>query len=174
MSVEKLSEYEDQLKEIELLLSDDPNNSDLLQLKKDLVDVISLTLDMVRSRWVHAFLVNWLDDLAGLGSLLSISSVLTVRFLLMLAPLTDNRWRPRLVHCPVQQQLATKAAVAANSASMLQVQQSTLTHTGRHRNRWTCLPLPIPPSKRLLLMFRLLFPLPLLFHLNRSAVLVKT
>ena len=44
---EKLKQYQEKLAEVEKLLEMDPTNAEVLTLKKDLVEVIELTADLV-------------------------------------------------------------------------------------------------------------------------------
>ena len=46
---EKLKQYQEKLAEVEKLLEMDPTNGEILTLKKDLMEVIDLTADLVRA-----------------------------------------------------------------------------------------------------------------------------
>ncbi|XP_037082969.1 survival of motor neuron-related-splicing factor 30-like [Pollicipes pollicipes] len=48
--VENLNTYNEQLKQVEAALTNDPTDAELLKLKKDLVEVIELTNDLIRAQ----------------------------------------------------------------------------------------------------------------------------
>jgi hypothetical protein len=52
----KLSVYREQLSQVEELLSGNPTNDQLLKIKADLVEVIAITIDLVRT--LHALIYN--------------------------------------------------------------------------------------------------------------------